>query len=108
MKVFFVHLFFFSLAQARPQYYNTLTAQIGKNPVVRCQACHTGAGKGLNYFGSEYSTVLRFDPFTKYPQTKTMSEIQKWEFLFSLDSDVDGITNGDELKFGTNPGVANK
>ena len=64
---------------------------------MKCGSCHTKAmpKKGdadVNKFGADMNKVTKKDG--------------KYDFaaLDKLDSDGDGVSNGDELKKGTNPG----
>lgn len=63
-----------------------------------CLVCHTAMGKkDLNAYGKDVAAAL------KALKRKDLSQAVL-NRIAKLDSDKDGVRNGDELKAGTNPG----
>jgi hypothetical protein len=85
-------------ALATPKYLVTLnktyTPAKGK-----CASCHVGTKKDLNVYGKDVQKAMR-EKKTKDLTADILKSIEK------LDSDKDGVSNGDELKAGTLPGDA--
>ncbi|MGQ9488800.1 MAG: hypothetical protein ACUVR7_13880 [Armatimonadota bacterium] len=63
---------------------------------AKCTVCHV-KGKELNVYGKDVDKVLK-EKKTKELTAEILKSIEK------LDSDKDGVSNGDELKAGTLPG----
>ncbi|MGQ9542125.1 MAG: hypothetical protein ACUVTY_13690 [Armatimonadota bacterium] len=63
---------------------------------AKCTVCHM-KGKELNVYGKDVDKVLK-EKKTKELTAEILKSIEK------LDSDKDGVSNGDELKAGTLPG----
>jgi len=67
------------------------TSDLGK---AKCAICHT-KGKELNAYGEDLEKALKG---AKKPTAETLKAVEQ------LDSDKDGVKNGDEIKKGTLPG----
>jgi uncharacterized protein involved in high-affinity Fe2+ transport len=65
---------------------------------AKCAVCHV-KGKELNVYGKDVQKAMR-EKKTKDLTADILKSIEK------LDSDKDGVSNGDELKAGTLPGDA--
>lgn len=63
---------------------------------AKCTVCHV-KGKELNVYGKDVQKALQ-EKKTKDLTAEILKSIEK------LDSDKDGVSNGDELKAGTLPG----
>ncbi|NSW77479.1 MAG: hypothetical protein HPY54_00405 [Chthonomonadetes bacterium] len=63
---------------------------------AKCTVCHV-KGKELNVYGKDLQKALQ-EKKTKDLTAEILKSIEK------LDSDKDGVSNGDELKAGTLPG----
>ena len=63
---------------------------------AKCAACHV-KGKDLNVYGKDVQKAMQ-EKKTKELTAEILKSIEK------LDSDKDGVSNGDELKAGTLPG----
>jgi hypothetical protein len=63
---------------------------------AKCTVCHV-KGKELNVYGKDLQKALQ-EKKTKELTAEILKSIEK------LDSDKDGVSNGDELKAGTLPG----
>jgi hypothetical protein len=63
---------------------------------AKCMACHV-KGKELNVYGKDVQKAMQ-EKKTKDLTAEILKSIEK------LDSDKDGVSNGDELKAGTLPG----
>ena len=96
-------------ANATMLQFNTLMGAVpGGKFKYRCQTCHD-VGARRNSFGRSFEKF--FLPVGNDPDFATiskMSEKEKWQALLSLDSDLDGVSNLDEILSGTNPGVSGK
>ncbi|MFN8846298.1 MAG: hypothetical protein ACK5V3_08810 [Bdellovibrionales bacterium] len=97
------------IAFSKPAYFNELTSKLpGGVWVHRCQTCHGGSsGRGLNQFGLDYFRVFRTANTSSMTSQLPMTSEQKWETLFNLDSDKDGLSNENEILAGKNPGLKN-
>ncbi|GIV15007.1 MAG: hypothetical protein KatS3mg022_0442 [Armatimonadota bacterium] len=74
-------------------YPSAKSTAVGK---AKCTVCHV-KGKELNVYGKDVQKVLQ-EKKTKDLTAEILKSIEK------LDSDKDGVSNGDELKAGTLPG----
>ncbi len=63
---------------------------------AKCAVCHV-KGKELNVYGKDVQKAMQ-EKKTKDLTVDILKSIEK------LDSDKDGVSNGDELKAATNPG----
>lgn len=63
---------------------------------AKCAACHV-KGKELNVYGKDLQKAMQ-EKKTKDLTAEVLKSVEK------LDSDKDGVSNGDELKAGTLPG----
>lgn len=96
-------LLFSITASAKPEFFNELSGKVGKEPVTRCKTCHSATGnpKALNAFGKDFrKTVL--DPID--PDIEKLSRDERWDVLFSMDSNGNGITNRQDIDEDRNPG----
>ena len=88
-------------ALATPKYLATFWKAYPsvKNTAVgnaKCMVCHV-KGKDLNVYGKDVQKAMQ-EKKTKELTAEILKSIEK------LDSDKDGVSNGDELKAGTLPG----
>lgn len=77
------------LASAKEAYLQLFesTYPYSKTASFKCNICHAGGVKQLNYYGIEFE---RAD--------------YQFTTIEALDSDGDGVSNIDEINIGTNPG----
>lgn len=77
------------LASAKKAYLQAFKANYpnSKTASFRCNICHIGSAKKLNYYGTDYQKANH-----------------DFKAIETLDSDGDGVTNIDEINKGTNPG----
>ncbi len=86
------------ISLARPVYLGMLKAKVPEASNVSCSVCHSGSNPPINLFAQDFRRLVK----------QATDQNKAFEDFLNLDSDKDGVSNGAELKGGTEPGVANK